>query len=70
MSEQYLLRPSEAAQRLGVCRSTVYTLVADGEIPFVRLGRSIRIPAQRLREIIDGRITINAVNDPHRPVAA
>lgn len=67
MADQYLLRPSEAAQKLAVCRSTVYALIADGSIPYVRVGKSIRVPADRLREVIDGRITINT---PDAPVAA
>ena len=68
MSDQYLLRPAEAAQQLAVCRSTIYTLINEGQIPYVRVGKSIRVPAARLRELIDGRITVNG--NPNTPLAA
>lgn len=67
MSNQYLLRPAEAAQRLAVSRTTLYSLVKNGQVPYVVVGKSIRVPADRLREVIDGRITINT---PDAPVAA
>ena len=70
MSDQYLLRPSEAALKLGVCRSTVYMLIHEGQIPYVRLGKSIRVPADRLRAVINERITINNVGSPNTPLAA
>lgn len=67
MSNQYLLRPAEAAQRLAVSRTTIYGLLKNGQIPYVVVGKSIRVPADRLREVIDARITINT---PDTPVAA
>lgn len=67
VADQYLLRPAEAAQKLAVCRSTIYTLISEGQIPYVRVGKSLRVPADRLREVIDGRITINT---PDTPVVA
>jgi excisionase family DNA binding protein len=48
--EKLLLRPTEAADALGVSRSTIYELVADGTVPSMRLGRSVRVPAESLRE--------------------
>jgi excisionase family DNA binding protein len=56
-----LLTPSEAAELLGVGRSTVYELLQAGQIESVRIGRSRRIPrvalvayVDRLRGISDG----------------
>lgn len=50
--EKLLLRPTEAADALGVSRSTIYELVAAGTVPSIRLGRSVRVPAERLREFV------------------
>jgi len=48
--EKLLLKPLEAAQVLGIGRSLVYELIARKEIPSVRLGRCIRVPAESLRQ--------------------
>lgn len=48
--QRLLFRFSEAAEILGVGLSTVNQLVARGEIPVVRIGRAVRIPAEPLRE--------------------
>ena len=47
-SATLLLRVTEAARLLGVSRSTLYQLIAKGEIPVVRLGRSVRVVRQEL----------------------
>ncbi|MHB1414618.1 MAG: helix-turn-helix domain-containing protein [Chloroflexota bacterium] len=44
VQEGDLLDVSEASRRLGVSRSRGYQLVAQGTVPSVRLGRSIRVP--------------------------
>jgi excisionase family DNA binding protein len=46
--DKLLLRPTEAAELLGIGRSKIYSLLADGELPGVRVGRSIRVPAAAL----------------------
>src|SRR5207253_754557 len=38
-----LVSPKDAAERLGIKRSTVYTLCAKGELPHVRVGSLLRI---------------------------
>ena len=43
-----LLRIEEAAQVLGVGRSTVYQLITSRELSVVHIGRSARIPAEVL----------------------
>lgn len=45
-----LVRLPEAATLLGIGRSTVYGLIADGKIPTVRIGRSVRVPIEALKE--------------------
>lgn len=52
MTDQILLRPSEAAKSLGVCRAKLYTLIHAGEIPSIRLGGSIRVPLDALKVVI------------------
>ncbi len=44
-----LCKPGEAAEMLNLAKSTVYHLVASGELPSVRVGKAIRIS----REAID-----------------
>ncbi len=47
--ERLLLRPHEAAELLGLGRSTVYELIAGGAIPSIIIGKSRRIPLEALR---------------------
>lgn len=50
-----LLRPMEAAELLGLGRSRIYSMLAEGIIPSVRIGeRSIRIPVDALRQWVEG----------------
>lgn len=46
--EKLLLRASEVSEVLGIGRSLVYELIAQGRIPSVRLGRTIRVPVRAL----------------------
>lgn len=46
--DKILLKPSEAAQLLGIGRSLIYELIARREIPSVRLGRCLRVPIESL----------------------
>ena len=47
-SKRLLLRVNEAAVMLAVSRSKMYELIAEGEIPYVKLGSAIRIPIEPL----------------------
>jgi excisionase family DNA binding protein len=51
--EQLLLRPVEAAEVLGLGRAKVYQLIRDGGLPSVRIGKSVRVPAERLRQWVE-----------------
>ena len=44
-----------AAARLGLSRSKLYELIADGELPTVRIGRARRIAVDDLRLFISQR---------------
>lgn len=46
--ERLLVRIPEAADRLGLSRSTVYELIAAGEMKVVRYGRAVRVPVTEL----------------------
>ena len=48
--EKLLLKPSEAAEVLGIGRSLIYELIARREIPSVRLGRCLRVPTESLQQ--------------------
>jgi excisionase family DNA binding protein len=45
-----LIRAEEAGKLLGLGRSKVYEMLASGELPVVRVGRSVRVPVEALRE--------------------
>ncbi|MCK9899107.1 transcriptional regulator [Parafrankia colletiae] len=48
-----LLTPAEAAELLGVGRTTIYELMNSGDIPSVRIGRARRIPSADLVAFVD-----------------
>ena len=49
-----LLTPVEVAERLGVCRDTVYRLCDRGELLHVRVGNAIRIAPAALAAYLAG----------------
>jgi excisionase family DNA binding protein len=52
--EKLLLRASEVSEATGMGKSKTYQLIAAGVIPSVRVGKSVRVPADRLRRWIEG----------------
>jgi excisionase family DNA binding protein len=50
-----LLKAGQVAQLLGLGRSTVFALLAAGELPVIRIGRSVRVPRVALERWIDER---------------
>ena len=59
--EPLLLRAEEVAEALGLGRSKVYELMASGELPTVRIGRAVRVPAEALRDWVAARISDGAM---------
>ncbi len=57
-----LLRVEEAAEAIACSRSKTYQLLADGSLPSVRVGRSIRVPVAALESWINERAAV-AAND-------
>ncbi len=53
--DRELLRADEAARVLGIGRSKVFEMLRAGELPVVRMGRSVRIPRQALSAWIAAR---------------
>ena len=47
-----LYRPAEAAEALGISPSQLYVLRNAGEIPWVVLGSTLRIPVADLEELV------------------
>ncbi len=42
----------ETADLLGVCRSTLYRAVKDGEIPVIKIGRRYLVPTAQLVQLL------------------
>lgn len=61
-SNPVLLHVVEAAEILALSRARVYQLIAAGELPHIRIGKSVRVPRAALLRFIE-RQTINADND-------
>ena len=55
--DKLLLKISEAGEMIGVGRSRMYEMVYTGEIPSIRIGKSIRIPVDALRKWVEERET-------------
>ena len=51
--DKLLLRPTEAAELIGMGRAKTYDLIRTGDLPSVRIGKSIRVPARELRAWVD-----------------
>lgn len=51
--EQLVLTVAEAAAILRVSRNTCYSLVTQGRVPSVRLGRRLLIPRRSLDALLD-----------------
>jgi excisionase family DNA binding protein len=54
--DRLLLKPAEAAEAIGVSRSRIYELLAAGDLPSVRLGKSIRVPVGALQAWINAHV--------------
>ena len=48
-----LLTPRQAAEALAISQRKLWSMTASGEIPHVRIGRSVRYPVDDLRDWID-----------------
>lgn len=62
MTMEKLLTVKEAAAQLGLSEWAIYTHCSAGHLPHIRLGRSVRIPANALAEWIKAEAMKNAQN--------
>lgn len=57
MSERLAYTVTETADALGIGRTVAYDLIRRGELPHIRIGRSIRIPRASLDAWLQGHTT-------------
>lgn len=50
LSERVLLTTEEAAEQLGIGRTLMYKLIANGEIESIRIGRLRRVPTNAIQD--------------------
>lgn len=60
MNDRLMLRPGEAADAIGVSRSKAYELIAEGQIPSVKVGGCVRVPVDALRDWINRQLAARA----------
>ena len=53
--EPISMRVPEACRYLGIGRSTLYVLIGDGEIEFIKLGSSTLVLVQSLKDLVERR---------------
>ena len=52
-STEYLMSVEELRRFLSIGRTHAYTLIADGSMPHVRIGRSLRVRKSDLTQFIE-----------------
>ena len=57
--DRVLLRIKEAQEALGLSRTKLYQLMADGTLPHVKLGSSLRFRPEDLEELADSHVRRN-----------
>jgi excisionase family DNA binding protein len=62
--EPMLLRADQVARALGLGRSKVYELMQSGELPVVRIGRSVRVSRTSLEEWVRANTSKVSESDP------
>jgi excisionase family DNA binding protein len=61
--DKLLLRPAEVADLLGLGRTRVYALIGAKDIPSIKIGASVRVPLESLRDWIARQTAKNAGNE-------
>lgn len=56
--EERMLDAKAIARIWGVSIQRAYSLMSSGELPVVRIGRSVRVPESRLRRWIDEQVSV------------
>ena len=58
--EKILFRPAEAAEAISVSRARCYELIANGTIPSLKIGSSIRVPREALMAWVNEQVAATA----------
>lgn len=53
--EPIAMRVPEACRHLGIGRSTLYVLIGEGEIEFIKLGSSTLVLTESLKDLVERR---------------
>ena len=59
MEPSLLLTPAEVVRLTNLGRSTVYGMLASGELPAIRVGRAVRVRRSDLEAWIEAKVTGN-----------
>ena len=59
-TDPVLITVEEAARILRISRGKAYGMAATGELPVVKMGRSVRVRRDRLDAWLDARSTVSA----------
>ncbi|MCH2495421.1 MAG: helix-turn-helix domain-containing protein [Erythrobacter sp.] len=63
--EPIAMRVPEACRYLGISRSTLYVLIGEGEIEFIKLGSSTLVLTESLRSLVERRRKpVDHINGP------
>ncbi|MBM3131829.1 MAG: helix-turn-helix domain-containing protein [Chloroflexi bacterium] len=57
MTDKLVLKATEVADLLGICRSRVYEMMRSGELPSITMGGRKGVPVRALNQWIDDRCT-------------
>ena len=57
------MRVNETAKLIGLGKSKTYDLIAKGELPSVRIGKCVRVPAEKLREWVNAQLISSEKKD-------
>jgi excisionase family DNA binding protein len=63
LPERVLLTAEEAAEQLGIGRTLLYKLIANGEIESIRIGRLRRVPTVAIQDYATRLVTRNQTGD-------
>ena len=63
LPERVLLTAEEAAEQLGIGRTLMYKLIADGEIESIRIGRLRRVPTTAIQDYANRLANRNRTGD-------
>ena len=53
MTIRKLLKVHEVCERLGICKTKAYRMIASNELPSIRLKGSVRVPEDKLNELLE-----------------